>query len=181
MIRSFILFISFILINFWFGFNYYSLRGFTFLKDTEVELNIIEDKAAGTISVYRVDMKEPILIQNAKADFRPYIHPIAAPDGKGILTEYSPGHHKHQTGLYWGFTRVNGRDYFHNPSGDYWKRVSSRVLEAAGKEAEPHDRGSPPEVRRVLRAVDREADGAVPAPRRDGRLEERIQDQGSGV
>ena len=39
---------------------------------------------------------------------RPYIHPIVSPDGKGILTEYSPGHHKHQTGLYWGFTRING-------------------------------------------------------------------------
>ncbi|MBC7759460.1 MAG: PmoA family protein, partial [Phormidesmis sp. FL-bin-119] len=134
MIRSFILFISLILFNFWFGFNFYPLRGFTFLKDKEVELNIKENKAAGTISVYRVDIKEPILIQHAKADFRPYIHPISSPDGKGMLTEYSPGHHKHQTGLYWGFTRVNGRDYFHNPSGDYWKKVSSRVLEAAGKE-----------------------------------------------
>ena len=134
MIRSFILFISLILFNFWFGFNFYPLRGFTFLNGKEIELNIKENKAAGTISVYRADMKEPILIQHAKADFRPYIHPIAAPDGKGILTEYSPGHHKHQTGLYWGFTRVNGRDYFHNPSGDYWKKVSSRVLEAAGKE-----------------------------------------------
>uniref|UniRef100_UPI003983A3A7 PVC-type heme-binding CxxCH protein n=1 Tax=Daejeonella sp. TaxID=2805397 RepID=UPI003983A3A7 len=134
MIRSFILFISFIIFNFWVGFKYISHNGFPFLKDKEVELNIKEDKAAGTISVYSADMKEPILTQNAKADFRPYIHPIAAPDGKGILTEYSPGHHKHQTGLYWGFTRVNGRDYFHNPSGDYWKRVSARVLEAVGKE-----------------------------------------------
>lgn len=134
MIRSFILFISFIIINLWFGFKYISYNGFPFLKDKEVELNIIEDKDAETISVYRSDIKEPILTQNAKADFRPYIHPIAPPDGKGILTEYSPGHHKHQTGLYWGFTRLNGRDYFHNPSGDYWKRVSARVLEASGKE-----------------------------------------------
>ena len=35
----------------------------------------------------------------------PYLHPIAAPDGKGVVTEFSPEHHKHQTGLYWGFTR----------------------------------------------------------------------------
>ena len=37
---------------------------------------------AGTISVYREGSKKPILVQNAKAGFRPFIHPIAAPDGK---------------------------------------------------------------------------------------------------
>src|SRR5687768_14658634 len=74
----------------------------------------------GTISVYREGSKKPILVQHAKPDFRPFIHPIVAPDGKGTLTENSPGHHKHQTGLYWGFTKVNGRDYFHNPGADYW-------------------------------------------------------------
>lgn len=85
-----------------------------------------------TISVFRDGAGEPILTQHARPDFRPYIHPIAAPDGKGVLTEYSPGHHKHQTGLYWGFTRVNGRDYFHHPEGDYWKRRDARVLDASG-------------------------------------------------
>ena len=98
----------------------------------EVRLRIEQDQKAGTISVFRVATKERLLTQNAKADFRPYLHPIAAPDGKGILTEYSPGHHKHQTGLYWGFTRVNGRDYFHHPQGDYWRRVSANVIEAKG-------------------------------------------------
>ena len=56
-----------------------------------------------------------------------------APDGQGELTEFSPGHHKHQTGLYWGFTRVNKRDYFHNLQSDYWKRNSSRILIASGQ------------------------------------------------
>ncbi len=88
----------------------------------------------GTISVFVKDEKEPILVQNAKDDFRPYIHPIIAPDGKGILTEFSPGHHKHQTGLYWGFTRVNGRDYFHNPNGDYWKKIAANIVEKEGEE-----------------------------------------------
>ncbi|GAB3696072.1 hypothetical protein GCM10027592_18720 [Spirosoma flavus] len=91
-----------------------------------------EDKAAQTIAVYRPGQTKPILTQVAKADFRPYLHPIVAPDGKGVLTEYSPGHHKHQTGLYWGFTRVNGRDYFHHPQGDYWRRVSAKVVESKG-------------------------------------------------
>ncbi|MFN0128109.1 MAG: DUF6807 family protein [Verrucomicrobiales bacterium] len=76
----------------------------------------------------------PLLTQNARADFRPYLHPILAPDGNGELTQFSPGHHKHQTGLYWGLTRVNGRDYFHNPKGDYWRRVSAEVVTGEGEQ-----------------------------------------------
>ena len=99
---------------------------------SEKRFRIEQDENAGTLSVFRGEGKEPVLTQNAKADFRPYIHPIAAPDGKGVLTEYSPEHHKHQTGLYWGYTQLNGRDYFHNPQGDYWRRVSASVLEGKG-------------------------------------------------
>ena len=99
-----------------------------------------------SISIYRNNAEDPILIQNGSMDHRPYIHPIVSPDGKGILTEYSPGHHKHQTGLYWGFTRINGtgadeetlkewfykkdkteeiktqigRDFFHHPTKDMY-------------------------------------------------------------
>jgi putative membrane-bound dehydrogenase-like protein len=98
------------------------------------DLTIRHDEQAGTLSVFRAGKGDLVLTQHAKPDFRPYLHPVAAPDGKGILTEYSPGHHKHQTGLYWGFTRVNGRDYFHHPQGDYWRRVSARVLQASGPE-----------------------------------------------
>src|SRR5688500_1136719 len=77
-------------------------------------LRIAHDEPAGTLSVYRPASAEPVLVQNAKPGVRPYLHPIASPDGQGVLTEYRPAHHPHQTGLYWGFTRVNGRDYFHN-------------------------------------------------------------------
>lgn len=101
-----------------------------------VSLRIEQDKNAGTISVFREGSDKAIVTQNAKADFRPYLHPIVAPDGKGILTEYSPGHHKHQTGLYWGFTRVNGRDYFHNPGGDFWRQVSADIVQDTGKAVE---------------------------------------------
>ena len=99
---------------------------------TVTELSAILDEETGTITVVRQGESEPIVTQNAAIDHRPYLHPIATPDGKGEFTEYSPGHHKHQTGIYWGFTRVNGRDYFHNPEGDYWRRVSVRVLAANG-------------------------------------------------
>jgi putative membrane-bound dehydrogenase-like protein len=89
---------------------------------------------ADSISIFFKDGTTPILVQRAKDDHRPYIHPIVAPDGKGLLTQYSPGHHKHQTGLYWGFTRVNGRDYFHHPTDGYWKKVASNVVEKEGEE-----------------------------------------------
>lgn len=97
-------------------------------------LKVQENKAEETITVHRSGIKNPILTQNAKAGFRPYMHPITTPSGKGTLTQYSPGHHKHQTGLYWGFTRVNGRDYFHHPGENYWRRKSLQVLEGTGKQ-----------------------------------------------
>ncbi len=97
-------------------------------------LTLRQESATHTISVYRDGVAAPILTQNARPDFRPYLHPIVAPDGKGVLTEFSPGHHKHQTGLYWGLTRVNGRDYFHNPDNGYWRRVSSEPIIARGNE-----------------------------------------------
>ena len=96
-------------------------------RSTQTGLVIRQDQRAGTLSVYRAGRRDAILTQNARPDGRPYLHPIAAPDGKGVVTEFSPEHHKHQTGLYWGFTRVNGRDFFHNPQGDYWRRVSVTV------------------------------------------------------
>ncbi|HLL95607.1 MAG TPA: PVC-type heme-binding CxxCH protein [Spirosoma sp.] len=131
--KSLIFFLFFLSV----GFGSLSLTGY--IDDTPKKtppvserLRLVQDLKAQTISVFRGAGKTPILIQTAKADFRPFIHPIQAPDGKGVLTEYSPGHHKHQTGLYWGFTRVNGRDYFHHPQGDYWRRKSAKVLTATG-------------------------------------------------
>ena len=115
----------------------------------ETNLVLKESKELGTISVYRADGKLPILTQNARADHRPYIHPIIAPDGKGPITEYSPGHHKHQTGLYWGLTRINGNNdlipddsltswfygrefrYFKKPDGSWGK--APRTIEQQEK------------------------------------------------
>ncbi len=88
-------------------------------------LTLRQNDATNTISVYRENDKEAILTQNARPDFRPYLHPIVAPDGKGFLTESSPEHQKHQTGLYWGLKQVNGRDYFHNPGAGVTFTVES--------------------------------------------------------
>ena len=86
-----------------------------------------------TIEIRKSGWEKTVVTQVAKPDFRPFLHPILAPDGVGELTENSPAHHKHQTGLYWGFTRLNGRDYFHHPERSHWKRVSVSVLKASSK------------------------------------------------
>ena len=91
------------------------------------------DEAAGKITIHRDGIANPILTQNARPDFRPYLHPITAPDGKGELTQLSPDHHRHQTGLYWGFTNANGRDYFHHPEGSYWRRRAAEIVSADGE------------------------------------------------
>ena len=116
-------------------------------------------KEEGTINVFNEGQQLAVVTQQAKPDHRPFIHPLLAPDSKAELTQYSPGHHKHQTGLYWGFTRVNGTDmepdslkkwfynkdkpdrikkqtgldYFHHPEGGYWKRLSLDLLESEGE------------------------------------------------
>ena len=98
------------------------------------QLSIRKNEEAGTLAIFREGIENPLVTQVAKTDHRPYLHPITNSEGKGELTEYSPGHHKHQTGLYWGFTRVNGRDYFHHPEGTYWRRVSADVLTDKGEQ-----------------------------------------------
>ncbi|HTE25686.1 DUF6807 family protein [Flavitalea sp.] len=91
-----------------------------------------QDAVSGAIFVLKQDRKDTVLTQVAKADERPYIHPINAPDGKGVLTEYRPEHHPHQTGIYWGLKLVNGRDYFMKWQGDYWQRVLVNVIKNNG-------------------------------------------------
>ena len=50
-------------------------------------LKIIQDDKSSTISIFRKNGKTPILTQVAKDNFRPFLHPIVAPDGNGILTD----------------------------------------------------------------------------------------------
>ena len=88
------------------------------------------------IEVFLEGVTVPIVTQNTKNGFRPYLHPIMGPGGNGIFTQYSPGHHKHQTGLYWGLTRVNSRDYFHNPSTKYWRKKSATIVKRSDEKVE---------------------------------------------
>jgi len=96
------------------------------------QLTIRQDAAEGTIAVYARGNETALLTHHTREGFRPYIHPIVAPDGKGVLTEYRPEHHKHQTGLYWGFTVMNERDYFRNLDESHWDYVGASVLESRG-------------------------------------------------
>ncbi len=102
--------------------------------DSNKVFDVRQDEATGTISVFRANGKEAMLTQIAKPDERPYIHPIIAPDGNGVLTEYRPEHHPHQTGIYWGLKLVNGRDYFMKWQSDYWRRVSANVITTKGQQ-----------------------------------------------
>ena len=70
------------------------VNSFSLAQTSPVEprgLQVRQDELTGKISVYRAGQAEPILTQNARKGFRPYLHPIVAPDGRGVLTEYSPG------------------------------------------------------------------------------------------
>lgn len=112
------------------------------------------------IKVFAEEGEVALVTQHAQENHRPYLHPIKAPGTDINLTEFSPGHHKHQTGLYWGFTRVNGtgadeeilkkwfynkdkpsdiqkkigRDFFHNPAEGYWKKIAANVIKEEGEE-----------------------------------------------
>jgi hypothetical protein len=95
-----------------------------------------QDSASGIITVFKDNNEKASLTEVAKAGERPYIHPVIAPDGNGMLTEYRPNHHLHQTGIYWGLKLVNGRDYFMKWQNDYWRKVSSNIIIAQGQKVE---------------------------------------------
>ena len=84
----------------------YFLSGQSSKKLDPVPLKFTLKQNGDQIEVWQTGVLKPVVVQNAKADFRPYIHPILAPNTNVSLTQYSPDHHKHQTGLFWGFTRV---------------------------------------------------------------------------
>ena len=126
--------------------------------DDSTEVTFTIKKQGDQLLIYRHDQQAPVVTQEANPTHRPYLHPILAPGTEVSLTQFSPDHHKHQTGLYWGFTRVNGtgahpdtlkkwfyrkdkpadiqaqigRDFFHHPEGNYWKRVGATILIAEG-------------------------------------------------
>ncbi len=93
------------------------------------ELRIEQDEAGHVFAVFRGEESRPVLVQHARPDHRPYLHPLAAPAGGGRLT----GERGSEAGIFWAFPRLNGRDYFENAGGDYWRRAALSVIQASGK------------------------------------------------
>ena len=81
------------------------------MSDAKVGLRV--ETESNSIRVYRGDDSTPIIVQNAAADFRAYIHPIIVPGGSVSVTEDAPDHHPWQHGLYVGFNEVNGAGFWH--------------------------------------------------------------------
>src|SRR5436189_4805987 len=120
-------------------------------------LTVRHDPRASTISVFRSGSRMPVLVEHAGAQTRPSIHPITAPDGTGVT---GPG------GLFWAFTDVNGRDFFHNSGSAYWRRESVDVTQATGEEVRWQtvydllDQTGAPVLTETARWSMREANGA---------------------
>lgn len=67
---------------------------------------------ARRLAILRTGGGDPLLVQQAPENHRPYIHPLRTPDGVGILTEDAPEHHPWQHGLYVGLNEVNGYGFW---------------------------------------------------------------------
>lgn len=90
------------------------------------------DHESGLLHVVKAGTDVPLITQNAKKGMRPFLHPIRSPDGKGVLTEIHPSHHVHQTGIYWGLKKVNGRDYFMKTGEEHYRYQVLRILQQRG-------------------------------------------------
>ncbi len=101
-------------------------------KEVNSVLQVIRNDTM--IQVFRKQNKDVLLTHVVRMNNRPYIHPIIAPDGKGVLTEYRPSHHLHQTGLYWGLKLVNGRDFFMNWNENFYRQVSTGIIRSKGQQ-----------------------------------------------
>ena len=65
-----------------------------------------------SISFLRPGTDDELVVQQARPGHRPYLHPLHAPDGRGVLTQDSPAHHPWQHGLYIGLNDVNGTGFW---------------------------------------------------------------------
>jgi len=93
-------------------------------------LNLRENPSDQSISVFRNGEEKPILTQNARLDSRPFIHLLGAMEGKtGTIGRETEGD---RSGLFWGFGKVNGRDFYNNSGAGFWHRVSSRIVTRDG-------------------------------------------------
>ena len=99
----------------------------------DTPLRAEQDEASQTIKIYRAQgqgsdrhesMSGAMPVPTCIRSWRP----MAA----GVMTEYRPPHHLHQTGIFWGFKYINNRDFFMKWEGENYRRVSAKVVRATG-------------------------------------------------
>ena len=91
-----------------------------YLRVSAGELELREDAAAHTISVFHAGAGPALVTQRARPDARPSVHPANSPAGP--------------EGVFWAFLGMNGRDYLRNADGTHWRRAATAVLLPRGEE-----------------------------------------------
>ena len=84
----------------------------------------VEDRG-DSVAMYRIGTDVPLLVQRCEAGARPCLHPLMAPDLDGAVTEFSPDHHHHQTGVFFGVPELNGESWFHRSREGAFQRVEN--------------------------------------------------------
>jgi hypothetical protein len=105
------------------------------VTDDGVPLDI--EAAADAVTVVRAEDRAPVLIHHVPAGARPFLHPIQAPGGAGVITEDAPPHHPWQHGLYIGLNDVNGAGFWSeglDPRRAAIDGTFDPVIESAGTE-----------------------------------------------
>ena len=89
--------------------------------------------AANELHIFKEGIEHPLIVQNADVGMRPFLHPVYSANGVGLMTQLSPDHHPHQTGIYWGLKKTNGRDFFKKFGKDHFRKVSSSIEMPSGE------------------------------------------------
>jgi len=88
------------------------------VRDHEQSPGLYAERADRRLRIFRPGTRLPVLTQHARQDWRPFIHPILAPDGVGEVTEDGAGgHHDWQHGLFIGLNEVNGVRFWMEEEG----------------------------------------------------------------
>lgn len=74
-----------------------------------------------------------LAIYHAELGRRPYLHPVYDPSGRQVLTEDRPSDHPWQHGIFTGFHRVNGVNYWKEDEGRQRLAKISNIHRAAEK------------------------------------------------
>lgn len=93
------------------------------------EIQQSEDKSQ--LTIHEAGKSQALLVHKLQPDQRPFIHTL-----KLGSTEIFQGKNQSNTqeGLFWGFSKLNDRNYLKESGPQYWKKVSSEIVQAKGKE-----------------------------------------------